>query len=140
MNPSILATSGMSITAAGLVGMIFLTPDISIFYIIGLIALLGLGFGLFASPNSNIIMSSVDKKYYGQASATIGTMRLTGQAFSMGIAMMAISLNVGNKVITPDLHPQFMQSLRMCFTICAILCMIGVYASSFRFKNIVQEK
>ena len=135
MNPSFLATSGMSITAVGLIGMIFLTPSISIVYIIALIALLGLGFGLFASPNSNIIMSSVDKKYYGQASATIGTMRLTGQAFSMGIAMMAISLNVGNRVITPDLHPQFMQSLHVCFEICAVLCLIGAYASSFRVKK-----
>jgi hypothetical protein len=80
-------------------------------------------------------MSSVDKKYFGQASATIGTMRLTGQAFSMGIAMMAISLNVGNKVITQDLHPQFMQSLRLCFEICAILCLLGTYASSVRVKS-----
>ena len=135
MNPSILATTGMSITALGLAGMIFLTPATSIVFIITLITLLGLGFGLFASPNSNIIMSSVDKKYYGQASATIGTMRLTGQAFSMGIAMMAISLNVGNRVITPDLHPQFMQSLHVSFIICTVLCLAGAYASSFRVKN-----
>ena len=135
MNPSILATSGMSITAAGLIGFIFLTQNTPIIYIILLISLLGLGFGMFASPNSNIIMSSVDKKYYGQASATIGTMRLTGQAFSMGIAMMALSLHVGNRVITPELHPMFMQSLRVSFIICAALCLIGAFASSFRVNN-----
>ena len=135
MNPSYLATSGMCITAAGLIGLIFLTPEVSIVYIIILIALLGFGFGLFASPNTNIIMSSVEKKYYGQASATIGTMRLTGQAFSMGIAMMAISLYVGNKVITPELYPEFMRSLRICFEICAVLCLIGAYASSIRVKK-----
>ena len=135
INPSFLATSGMTITAIGLIGLIFLTPDVSVTYIIVLIALLGLGFGMFSSPNSTIIMSSVDKKYYGQASATIGTMRLTGQAFSMGIAMMAISLHVGNRMITPELHPQFMQSLHISFEICAGLCLIGVYASSFRVKK-----
>ena len=135
MSPAFLATSGMGITAIGLIGLIFLTPNTSIIYLIVLIALLGLGFGMFSSPNTNIIMSAVDKKYYGHASATIGTMRLTGQAFSMGIAMMAISMNVGNKVITPDLHPQFMQSLRVCFEICAILCLLGAYASSFRVKK-----
>jgi hypothetical protein len=80
-------------------------------------------------------MSSVDKKYYGQASATVGTMRLTGQAFSMGIAMMAISLYVGNRVISRDLHPQFMQSLHISFKICTALCLIGAYASSFRVKK-----
>ena len=125
----------MSIIAIGLIGMIFLTPGTSIIYIIVLIALLGFGFGMFASPNSNIIMSSVDKKYYGQASATIGTMRLTGQAFSMGIAMMAISLHVGNRIITPELYPQFMQSFRISFEICAVLCLIGAYTSSFRVKS-----
>jgi len=135
-NPSFLATSGMAVTSVGLIGLIFLTPDVSIAYVIALISLLGFGFGLFSSPNSTIIMSSVNKKYYGQASATIGTMRLTGQAFSMGIAMMAISLYIGNRVISSELHPQFMQSFRISFEICAALCLIGVYASSFRVKRI----
>jgi hypothetical protein len=80
-------------------------------------------------------MGSVEKKYFGQASATMGTMRLTGQAFSMGIAMMALSLCVGDKVITPELHPQFMKSLHITFTVCAVLCLAGTYASSFRTKK-----
>jgi hypothetical protein len=80
-------------------------------------------------------MGSVEKKYLGQASATLGTMRLTGQAFSMGIAMMAISIFLGNKIIVPELHPLFMQSLRVTFGICAFLCACGVYASSFRIKK-----
>ena len=79
--------------------------------IIALLMLLGLGFGLFSSPNTNVIMSSVDKKFYGQASATTGTMRLTGQAFSMGIAMMAIALQLGDKAIKPEVYPQFMKSM-----------------------------
>jgi hypothetical protein len=80
-------------------------------------------------------MSSVDKKYYGQASATIGTMRLTGQAFSMGIAMMAISLHLGNRLIVPHLYPLFMRSFRVTFEICAVLCLIGTCASFFRTKK-----
>jgi EmrB/QacA subfamily drug resistance transporter len=80
LNPSVLATAGMGIILVGLVGLIFLTPDTALMEIVFLLALLGFGFGLFSSPNAHIIMSSVDKKYYGQASATIGTMRLTGQA------------------------------------------------------------
>ena len=135
INPSLLATSGMTIIVIGLTGLVFLTPDTTIFNIILLLSLLGLGFGLFSSPNANIIMSSVDRKYYGQASATVGTMRLTGQAFSMGIATIAISLNVGNRIITAELHPLFMQSLHICFAICAVLCLIGAYASSFRIKK-----
>ena len=137
-NPALLATSGMCIIATGLVGLIFLETDTSIPVVLVLLSLLGLGFGLFSSPNANVIMSSVDKKRYGQASATIGTMRLTGQAFSMGIAMMTISLFVGNRVITPELYPRFMQSLRICFEICAALCIVGTFASSFRVKVVRQ--
>jgi EmrB/QacA subfamily drug resistance transporter len=135
IDPSVIATSGMGIIVVGLVGLIFLTPATPLVFIIVLLFLLGFGFGLFSSPNTNIIMSSVDKKYYGQASATIGTMRLTGQAFSMGIAMMAISLHIGNRVIVPDLYPLFMRSFRVTFEICAVLCAIGTYASSFRMKK-----
>ncbi|GHV58622.1 MFS transporter [Bacteroidia bacterium] len=136
LNPSLLATVGMLIIAAGLTGLVFLTPSTSMIVLIALISLLGLGFGLFSSPNSNMIMSSVDKKQYGQASATIGTMRLTGQAFSMGIAMMCISLHVGNRVITPEFHPLFMRSLRVCFEISAALCLVGAYTSAFRKRKV----
>jgi EmrB/QacA subfamily drug resistance transporter len=76
LNPATLATSGMGIIVVGLTGLIFVTPYSSMTYIVLLLFLLGFGFGLFSSPNSNIIMSSVNKKYYGQASATMGTMRL----------------------------------------------------------------
>jgi MFS family permease len=127
-----LATSGMGIIVAGLAGFIFITISTPVWLLIALLVVLGAGFGLFSSPNTNVIMGSVEKKYLGQASATMGTMRLTGQAFSMGIAAMAISLFVGNKVITPELIPNFMKSLHVTFLICAVLCIAGTYASSFR--------
>jgi EmrB/QacA subfamily drug resistance transporter len=135
INPSVLATTGMGIILVGLCGLIFLSTTTPLFIILILLILLGLGFGLFSSPNANVIMSSVEKKYFGQASATMGTMRLTGQAFSMGIAMMALSLHVGNQMIVPDIHPQFMKSLHITFIICAVLSVIGTYASSFRNKT-----
>jgi MFS family permease len=135
VNPAIPATVGMGIIFTGLCGLIFLSASTSMIFLIILLILLGLGFGLFSSPNANIIMSSVETKYFGQASATMGTMRLTGQAFSMGIAMMALSLYVQNKIITPDLYPLFMKSLHITFIICAVLCLIGIYASSFRTKK-----
>jgi EmrB/QacA subfamily drug resistance transporter len=133
-NPSLIATIGMGIIVAGLLGLIFLTPETPLVFIVFLLSLLGIGFGAFSSPNANIIMSSVDKRYYGQASATIGTMRLTGQAFSMGIAMMALSLHLGNRIIVPELYPLFMRSFHVTFEICVVLSIIGTYASSFRVK------
>lgn len=130
-----LATIGMFIIAVGLIGLCFITETTSFAFIIVLLVLLGLGFGIFSSPNTNIIMSSVEKKYYSLASATMGTMRLTGQAFSMGIAIMAISLLVGEVKISYEVHSELMSSMRVTFIICSVLCFIGVYTSSVRGKG-----
>jgi len=130
--PASLATAGMGIIVVGLIGLIFLTQYSSIYYVVGILFLLGVGFGLFSSPNTNVIMGSVEKRYYGQASAVTGTMRQTGQALSMGIAGMAIALQMGNQKIVPDLYPQFLSSMRITFIIFAGLCLVGVFASSKR--------
>jgi len=134
-SPSLLATTGMLCIAAGLVALCFVGENTSFYFIGSILFLLGVGFGMFSSPNMNIIMSSVEPKHYGMASATTGTMRLTGQAFSMGFAMMAISVYVGNIEITKSVHAELMSSMRMTFIICSVLCFIGVYTSSIRNKK-----
>ena len=127
--PARLATLGMVIITAGLIGMTFITATTPIAILILLLLTLGIGFGIFASPNTNVIMSSVDKKYYGQASATTGTMRLTGQALSMGIAGMAIAFKLGDQKIHSGVHTAFLESMKITFIIFVILCAIGIYAS-----------
>ena len=134
-DPSVLATTGMILSVVGLIGLLFISPTTPIWYIISILLLLGVGFGIFSSPNVTVIMGSVDKKDYSQASATTGTMRLTGQSISMGIAGMTIALTIGNNTIVPELYPQFIQSMKITFSIFIILCLIGVYASSARIKK-----
>ncbi len=136
VQPAILATSGMALICCGLgVLLFFMDMATPMWLIIGVLVLFGVGFGIFSSPNTNVIMGSVSKKNYSQASAVTGTMRLAGQSFSMGIAGMAISLAVGTEKITPALHPAFMHSMRITFVIFIILCTIGVYASTARIKK-----
>ena len=127
--PSILATFGMILIFVGLLGLCFIDAETSIYVLIIILLILGMGFGIFASPNTNVIMGSVEKKHYGQASAATGTVRLTGQAFSMGIAGMAIALHVGNQSINPSVYPAFLQSMHVTFIVFAILSVIGIYAS-----------
>ena len=132
IHPAILATSGMAIIVAGLAGLIFITDSTPYWFLITLLVLLGVGFGIFSSPNTNMIMGSVGKKHYSQASATTGTMRMTGQAFSMGIAGMAMSFYMGDSIIGFESNAQFMQSLHTTFIIFLVLCIIGVYISRRR--------
>lgn len=135
MPANTLATLGMAILSAGLVGLCFISETTSFLYLAIVLVILGLGFGTFSSPNTNIIMSSVDKQYYGLASATMGTMRLTGQAFSMGIAIMSISVIIGNVELSAEVHTGLISSMRITFIICLILSLFGVYASSVRDKK-----
>ena len=130
--PRIIASLGMALSAAGLLLFSLLGPDTSFAYIVGSLVLLGLGFGLFSSPNTNAIMSSVGKRHLGIASASLGTMRLTGQMMSAGTAMMIFALVMGRVPITPPVYPQFLRSARFAFAFFAALCVAGIFASLAR--------
>jgi len=64
IEPRIVASAGMAFTALGLFFLIFLTEATPIWYLVVALIILGIGFGLFSSPNTNAIMSSVDKRFY----------------------------------------------------------------------------
>ena len=132
IEPGRIASAGMAITAGGLFLLSLLSADTSLTYLIGTLILLGLGFAFFSSPNTNAIMSSVTKPYYGVASGTLGTMRLVGQMLSMGIAMVIISLFIGRVVMTPEVGTQILMSIRVGFTFFALLCCCGIFFSLVR--------
>jgi EmrB/QacA subfamily drug resistance transporter len=134
IEPRIVASTGMAITAAGLASLILLNPTTPVWAIVIRLILLGFGFALFSSPNMSAIMGSVERRYYGVASGTLGTMRLVGQMLSMGIAMLLFSLYLGRVEITPQYHPQFVASAKTAFAIFAALCTGGIFASLARGK------
>lgn len=134
-DPRILSSAGMGIIVGGLLMLTMLTDESAIFYLLVTLAIVGFGFGMFSSPNTNAIMGSVEKKYLGTASATVGTMRLTGQMLSMGIATLILQLHLGNNQITSRHSADFMASMKTTFIIFLILCIIGVFASLARGKT-----
>jgi MFS family permease len=130
----ITASIGMTITFISLLLLIPLRTDTSTTYIIIDLLILGLGFAIFSSPNMNAIMSSVNREHYGVASGTLATMRLVGQMFSMGIAMLVISLIMGRVQIKPTNYGLFLNSTKVAFSIFSILCFGGIFASMARGK------
>jgi len=130
--PRVIASLGMALSASGLVLFSFLGSSTSFGFIVGSLVCLGLGFGLFSSPNTNAIMSSVEKRHLGIASAALGTMRLSGQMLSVGITMMIFALVMGRAPIQPSLYPQFLRSVRIAFVFYALLCIAGIFASLAR--------
>jgi EmrB/QacA subfamily drug resistance transporter len=130
--PRLIASFGMGLSAAGLLLFSFLRADTGFGFIVASLVCLGLGFGLFSSPNTNAIMSSVEKRHLGIASAALGTMRLSGQMLSAGITMMIFALVMGREPIQPSLYPQFLRSVRIAFVFYALLCIAGIFASLAR--------
>ncbi len=131
-DPGKIASIGMAISTSGLFMLSFITLNTSIFSIIIVLIILGSGFALFSSPNSNAIMSSVQKRDLGIASGTLGTMRLAGQMLSMGIAMMLFSIYIGKSEIGPEKIGGLLKSVKISFSIFTFLCFLGIFASYAR--------
>jgi len=135
IEPRLIATAGMVLNTVGLILFIFLTEETSLKLIIGNLVLIGFGYALFVSPNTNAIMSSAPKTAYGVASATLATMRQIGTVLSMGVAMLMFTLySIANVQITPEYYPLFQESMQTSFIIFAILCFGGIFASLARGK------
>jgi len=135
-NPGVLASIGMAITSAGLIMLCFLTAGTSLVFVIAVLVIMGVGFSLFSSPNSNAIMSSVEKKQLGNASGMIGTMRNAGQTFSMAIALMLLALFMGQAKIDPSNYAQLLGAMKSGFIVFSVLCIAGIFASLARNKSL----
>ena len=132
IEPAALVSSGMGVTALGLVLLSFISPGTRIPYIIAVLFLLGAGYAFFSSPNTNAIMSSVEKKHYGLASGTVATMRSLGQVLSMCVISIVISIFIGTRAIGPETLEPFGHSTKVSFIILAAFCAVGVYFSAVR--------
>jgi EmrB/QacA subfamily drug resistance transporter len=135
-NPGALASTGMGITSAGLIMLCFLDEGTSVAFIVAVLVIMGAGFSLFSSPNSNAIMSSVEKRQLGNASGMLGTMRNVGQTLSMAIALMLLAIYMGQEKINPGNYPQLMNSMKVGFIVFSILCFAGIFASLARNKSL----
>jgi len=135
-NPGVLASTGMGITSAGLIMLCFLNEQTSVAFIVAVLVIMGAGFSLFSSPNSNAIMSSVEKRQLGNASGMLGTMRNVGQTLSMAIALMLLAIYMGQEKINPGNYPQLMNSMKVGFIVFSILCFAGIFASLARNKSL----
>lgn len=132
VEPRILASIGMAITATGLFIFSFIGPQTEKFYIAGTLACIGFGFALFSSPNMSAIMGAVENRLFGIASGAVATMRLLGQMVSMSIVMVVFSIFIGNEKLTPDQYPFFLKAMRICFVLFAAMCTVGIFFSYFR--------
>ncbi len=81
----VLGTTGMVVAAISLASLSTLQLHSTYGPIAVRLVILGLGMGLFQSPNNSAVMSSAPANQRGVASAVLGTMRNLGQMLGIGI-------------------------------------------------------
>lgn len=126
VSPRYVASAGMALCVLALAAFIFLGETTPYWYIITVLCVLGVGFAFFSTPIIHSIMGSVDQRFTGVASATIATMRMTGQNISLGLATLVFAVVVGSQAIGPA---NVLTTVRITFAVFAGLCVLGVAAS-----------
>ena len=90
VSAALLCAAGLAVMAGGLTALAVLGAQPSPFDIGWRMALCGLGFGLFQSPNNHMMLTSAPRERGGAAGGMLGTARLTGQI--TGAVLTAILL------------------------------------------------
>jgi len=143
VQPRLLASSGMALMAGGLLGFSTLVAASPLALVLGLSFVVGVGYALFSAPNTNAVMGSVDRTDYGVASSTLATMRVVGQAMSMSIVLLFLSIYVGTAELNPQkvagLSADFLLAMHWALRIFTVLCVVGIGASLARGKVAIKD-
>lgn len=132
VQPRWVVSTGMGFCVVGLVILSLLGSGTPYWVIVGALCLLGIGYAFFSGPNQAAIMGSVERKDVGLAGASVGTMRVVGQALSVALATLIMAVVVGRHEIRPADYPHFLSALHITFAIMAGLSVVSVVASLVR--------
>jgi MFS family permease len=129
VSPRLVTSLGMALNAVGLLFFGFIDAATDVTLIAAYLVIMGIGFALFSSPNTNALMGCVEKNCLGVASATLATMRSLGMIVSTVVAINVLTLFIGYVVISSAPISLLMGGIRESFLVFAILCFIGVAIS-----------
>ena len=139
----ILSSLGLFISALGFLGLIWINPGSSYFELTISMIIIGIGSGMFISPNSKSIMEAVPVERRGIAGGVRTMMNSLGMIISMAVCMTVIiscitpeafsglftGTQVGSKGIAVK---EFISGLRVLFLISFIISLIAAFISYLR--------
>jgi len=134
-SPFKLSSAGMGICALGLGFFLFITETTSLAWIILGLAVTGIGFGFFSSPNTNAVMSSVEAKDHGVAASVLATMRSIGHSLNMALVTVVVGIYMGDLPLAKAPPELLIFTIHRIFFICIFVCILGVFVSLARKKS-----
>ncbi|MCV6609399.1 MAG: MFS transporter [Amphritea sp.] len=129
IQPRYIATAGCLVFSSGFALLTFLQADSSVMFIMIALVLLGIGFGLFSSPNNNAALGAVNQERLSIASALLNLARTSGNMFSMAVTVLLVSLFLGDQQISPEQYPELLDVVRLGFIIALISTLIAAWFS-----------
>jgi EmrB/QacA subfamily drug resistance transporter len=138
--PRVLASAGMGFMVLGLLSLTQLPLDFALPDLIWRLVLLGVGQGMFMSPNSSAVLGSVPRPRIGTASGTLAQMRVNGQAVGIALsgAIVATRLPVhlaelGGGAPNAAAHSAALAgAIHDAFAVAAVVCCVGIVTSLIR--------
>ncbi|WP_299082273.1 MFS transporter [uncultured Paraglaciecola sp.] len=128
----LIATLGCVIVACGLLVLSLMNSTTSIVYIASSLLLIGVGFGLFSTPNNNAIMRGVKLHEVGVASASMNLSRTIGNLFGMSLVNLMVHYYLGDAQFTQAQNPALIQTVEMAFTMSLGFVVVACVISAFR--------
>ena len=89
--PGRLCALGLAVNGAALVLLSFLQPGSSAMEVVFGLALMGVGMGIFQTPNNNLLMSSVPRQRLGVGSSVLSIVRSLGYSLGATLATAIVS-------------------------------------------------
>ena len=137
--PRVLASTGMALMALSLVSLTQLPVDFALPDLVWRLVLLGVGQGMFMSPNSSAVLGSVPRPRIGTASGTLAQMRVNGQAVGIALsgAIVATRLPVhlaelGGAPSAALRNAALAGAIHDAFVVAALVCCVGIVTSLIR--------
>lgn len=131
----LLSTLGMAIIAVGLFLLAQLTADSSLSYVALSLATVGLGTGVFVSPNTSALLGAAPQHRRGIASGIMATARNVGMVLGVGLAG-AVFTTVQAQAQAASSTTAIYDGIRAGFLVAVGVAMIGVLTSAVRGPNI----
>lgn len=128
-SPFRMSSLGMALCAAGTFMFIFTGLQTHLVFIIAALVVTGLGFAMFSSPNTNAVMSCVEKEDYGVASSILATMRSIGHTFSMVIVTITVTVLASDMALADVPADVLIKVIRVSFIVFMAICIAGVFIS-----------
>lgn len=131
----LLSSGGLIITTLSLFGLSRISPEAGVLPIAILLGTVGMGSGMFQSPNTSAILGAVPRQRLGIASAMQATMRNIGMVLGIALAGAIVATfapkGPADQNITSAIH--------LAFLVAAVIAAIGVVTSLVRGNSIPQQ-